>query len=75
MLGVYKQIQKRMDEAIKIALSTSNATRRKAKEKLYDGLNKRLSKEKDRLANIKKSLAEEHKSLLEKATKLKNISA
>ena len=60
-----------MDEAIKIALSTSNAMRRKAKEKLNDDLNKRLSKEKDRLAKIEKKLAEKHKALLGKETKSK----
>ena len=69
------KIQKRMDEAIKIALGTSNETRRKAKEKLNDDLNKRLSKEKDRLTKIEKSLVEKHKTLLEKETKLKKISA
>lgn len=67
--------QKRMDEAIKIAFSTSNATRRKTKSKLAEDLNKRLSKEKDILAKIEKSLAEKHKALLEKETKLKNIDA
>lgn len=69
------KIQKRLDEAIKIALSTSNGTRRKTKEKLYDDLNKRLSKEKDRVAKIEKNLYERHNSLLEKETKLKKISA
>ena len=69
------KIQKRMDEAINIALSTSNATRRKTKAKLAEDLNKRLSKEKDHLAKIEKSLAEKHKALLEKEAKLKKISA
>ena len=69
------KIQKRMDEAIKIALSTSNATRRKAKKKLAEDLNNRLSKEKEHLAKTEKHLTEKHKALLEKETKLKNISA
>lgn len=69
------KLQKRMDEAIKIALSTSNATRRKTKLKLAEDLNKRLSKEKEHLAKIEKSLAEKHKVLLEKEAKLKKISA
>ena len=69
------KIQKRMDEAIKLAFSTSNATRRKTKAKLVEELNKRLSKEKEDLANIEKHLAEKHKALLEKETKLKKISA
>lgn len=69
------KLQKRMDEAIKIAFSTSNSTRRKTKEKLAEDLNKRLSKEKDHLAKIEKSLAEKHKALLEKEAKLKKISA
>ena len=60
------KIQKRMDEAIKIALSTTNETRKKTKAKLAEDLNKRLSKEKDRLAKIEKCLYEKHKSLLEK---------
>ena len=69
------KIQKRMDEAIKIAFSTSNATRRKRKAKLAEDLNKRLSKEKESLAKIEKSLYEKHNSLLEKETKLEKISA
>ena len=69
------KFQKRMDEAIKIALSTSNTTRRKTKAKLAEDLNKQLSKEKDRLAKFEKSLYEKHNSLLEKETKLKKISA
>ena len=69
------KLQKRMDEAIKIAFSTSNATRRKTKAKLAEDLNKRISKEKDCLAKIEKSLYEKHNSLLEKESKLKKISA
>ena len=69
------KLQKRVEEAIKIAFSTSNATRRKTKAKLADDLNKRLSKEQDRLAKIEKSLYEKHNSLLEKGNKLKKISA
>ncbi len=63
-----------MDEAIKIAFSTNNATRRKTKTKLAEDLDKRLSKEKDHLAKIEKSLAEKHKALLGKEAKLKKIS-
>ena len=69
------KIQNRMDEAIKIALGTSNETKRKAKKKLAEDLNNRLSKEKEHLATIEKHLAEKHKALLEKETKLKKISA
>jgi chromosome segregation ATPase len=69
------KLQKRMDEAIKIALSTSNTSRRKTKAKLAEDLNKRLSKGKEHLAKIEKSLAEKHKALLEKENKLKKISA
>lgn len=64
-----------MDEAIKIVFSTSNSTRRKTKKKLAEDLNKRHSKEKDRLAEIEKSLAKKHTALLKKETKLKKISA
>ena len=69
------KIQERMDEAIRIALSTSNATRRKSKKKLADDLNNRLSKEKENLAKIEKHLAVKHRALLGKETKLKKISA
>ena len=69
------KLQKRVEEAIKIAFITSSATRRKTKSKLAGDLNKRLLKEKDRLSKIEKSLAEKHKALLEKETKLKKISA
>ncbi len=69
------KLQKRVEEAIKIAFSTSNATRRKTKAKLADGLNKRLSKEKEHLAKIEKCLANNHKTFLEKETKLKKIGA
>lgn len=69
------KIQKRMDEAINIAFSTSNAIRRETKEKLAEDLNKRLSKEKEHLAKIEKSLAENHRALLEKEMKLKKINA
>ena len=69
------KLQKRIDEAIKIALSTSNATRSKAKKKLAEDLNKRFSKEKEHLAKTEKHLAEKHKALFDKDTKLKKISA
>ena len=60
---------------IKIALNTSNATRRKTKAKLAEDLNNRLSKEKENLAKIEEHLVEKHKALLGKETKLKKISA
>ena len=69
------KFQKRIDEAIKIALITSNATRRNAKKKLAEDLTNRLSKEKEHLAKTEKHLTEKHKALLEKETKLKKISA
>ena len=74
-LETISKLQKRIDEAIKIIFSTNNATRRKAKDKLAEDLNKRLSKEKEDLAKTEKSIAEKHKVLLEKETKLKKISA
>ena len=64
-----------MNYSNKIALSTSNATRRKSKKKLADDLNNRLSKEKENLAKTEKHLAEKRKALFEKETKLKKISA
>ena len=64
-----------MDEAIKIALGTSNETRRKAKKKLAEDLNNRFSKEKEHLVKIEKHLAENYKALLGKETKMKKISA
>ena len=56
-------------------MDTSNETRRKAKKKLAEDLNNRLSKEKEHLAKIEKHLAENHKALLGKETKMKKISA
>lgn len=74
-LETISKLQKRIDEAIKIVFNTNNATRRKAKDKLAEDLNKRLSKEKEHLAKIEKCLANNHKTFLEKETKLKKIGA